>query len=134
MGTIVVPPQYRSAAPRAVNGDGADADPLDHERPRVEGVDMLTWLGNDMGTYVTIVTDTVSRTLPKMAVMVLLERIVSNDMRRVLQKKAMSVRPCSARCSGATAVLHGRRASCVRTLFVWALCATQTSPLRAVVR
>jgi hypothetical protein len=63
----------------------------------VEGIEALTWLTSDMSVYVTIVKDTVAATLPKMAVMILLERIVANDLRRRLQKKALQV--CSIRAS-----------------------------------
>ena len=59
---------------------------------RIEGTDALMWLTSDMNMYVTIVKDTMAATLPKMAVSVLLQRIIANDMLRRLQKMALGVR------------------------------------------
>jgi hypothetical protein len=50
------------------------------------------WLTSDMNMYVTIVKDTVAATLPKMAVSVLLDRIVTNQLLRRMQKMALTVR------------------------------------------
>jgi hypothetical protein len=100
-----VPEHFRSARVRARgvkgsrNGDADDeALDLDHVCARVEGEDVMTWLTSDMSMYVTIVTDTVSTVLPKMAVMVMLERIVENQLMRALQKMAISVRLLTRLC------------------------------------
>lgn len=93
VSSIIVPSQFRAPATRsrAVNGDGGGEVEM-VERSRVEGSDAMQWLCSDMSIYVTIVTDTVSATLPKMAVMVLCERIVSSELQRQLQKRALQVR------------------------------------------
>lgn len=62
------------------------------ERGRLEGDDAHGWLSSDMALYVTIVTDTVSATLPKVAVMHLVDRIVANELQRRLQRMALQVR------------------------------------------
>jgi hypothetical protein len=96
VGSIIVPSQFRSKGlkPKGTNGD-ADMEE-NAECSRVEGEDALTWLCSDMSVYVTIVTDTMSATLPKMAVMILCERVISNELLNVLQKRALKVRilPC----------------------------------------
>jgi hypothetical protein len=94
VGTIVVPERFRTIAGNKLRGTSigeGEGDNLSHICPRVEGMDALTWLCSDMSTYVTIVTDTVSHMLPKMTVVMLLERIVENEMRRQLQKMALQV-------------------------------------------
>lgn len=58
---------------------------------RVEGNDALQWLTSDMNMYVTIVKDTVAATLPKVAVMMILERIITNELQRRLQRMALQV-------------------------------------------
>jgi hypothetical protein len=97
VGSIIVPSQFRSKGPKS-KGMNGEADAFeDMERSRVEGEDALTWLCSDMSVYVTIVTDTVSATLPKMAVMILCERVISNELLHILQKRALQV--CRFPCS-----------------------------------
>lgn len=82
---IVIPSRFRSLS-RDADGEGAQGDVA-----RVEGNDALQWLTSDMNMYVTIVKDTVAATLPKVAVMMILERIITNDLQRQLQRMALQV-------------------------------------------
>eukprot|EP00892_Ulva_mutabilis_P006763 jgi/Ulvmu1/4459/UM002_0184.1 len=80
---IVVPSRFRSLS-RSADGEADQGDVA-----RVEGSDALQWLTSDMNMYVTIVKDTVAATLPKVAVMMLLERIITNELQRRLQRMAL---------------------------------------------
>lgn len=83
---------------------------------RVEGNEALQWLTSDMNMYVTIVKDTVAATLPKVAVMMLLERIITNELQRRLQRMALQVRSaaCLAGVSVCLAIVH----HCLRWIVV----------------
>ena len=110
VSSIIVPSQFRAPAvrSRSANGDAAGETEV-VERMRVEGADALQWLCSDMSIYVTIVTDTVSATLPKMAVMVLCERIVSSELQRQLQKRALQVRAFQYKLHQRCAIRHIHR-------------------------
>jgi hypothetical protein len=86
-GEIVIPSRWRTTTR---SGDEPDNGGVTH---RIEGTEALLWLTSDMNMYVTIVKDTIAATLPKMAVSVLLQRIIANDMLRRLQKMALGVSP-----------------------------------------
>lgn len=88
---IVIPARFRVVS-RDASGDGAVGDVA-----RVEGNDALQWLTSDMNMYVTIVKDTVAATLPKVAVMLILDRIITNDLQRRLQRMALQV--CARSCN-----------------------------------
>lgn len=99
-GEIVIPSRWRT---RSRSADEPDTGGI---TTRIEGTDALMWLTSDMNMYVTIVKDTMAATLPKMAVSVLLQRIIANDMLRRLQKMALGVRCVSSFFSGPSCLLN----------------------------
>lgn len=100
----MIPSRWRV---KSRSADEPDTGGITH---RIEGTEALLWLTSDMNMYVTIVKDTMAATLPKMAVSVLLQRIIANDMLRRLQKMAMGV--CTSQLSSAACCMFHFQLRC----------------------
>ena len=76
-GRIVAPSNHRNGAEPAV-----------HDTICSENVE---WLAGDASMYVTIVNDSISAALPKVAVMSLVERAVNRELLSTLQEKLLKM-------------------------------------------